>query len=108
MPGEYITSEAVFQHHEHISGAVALGGDPAEVGVQLVAGNAGVDNADEGGQIELGAFGQVVHLGSELQVMALGDMHVLDDGEVPVVLAGGPKGVAAEASHKPAAWKPRL
>jgi len=54
MPGEYITSEAVFQHHEHVSGAVALGGDPSEVRVQLVTGYAGVDDNDEGGQVELG------------------------------------------------------
>ena len=65
MPGEYITSEALFQHHHHI----ALDGDLAGFGFN---------------QVELDAVREVVHLGAELQVMPLDiEAYILDGSMRP-------------------------
>src|SRR5258708_4438379 len=60
------TLEHVFQQHQHIARAVALAGNSSEVRVQLIARNAGVDHADERGQVELDAVHHVEHVGAEL------------------------------------------
>src|SRR5258708_1429253 len=68
----------------------------------------GVPHTHERGQVELHAVHQIVEVGAELQVLALTEeVYVLADSEIPVVLAGRPKGIAAETADDARSRIPR-